>query len=284
MKRLTRRRALLGLGTMLFVPTTPAIIKPSQAGNILYDGLISSAGGCVTAGSGVPLDGLVTTGAWSASRKLYTAFGGSFYSGAAGFTLFDQSGNSQDFTNGGGTTSAACTQSVAGVVFGGSNWLNSPSATYVTATDGYMITTIRPTSFTSDVPVSPYLNAVVLLNSGQNFGITVSNNSGSPLAYAINWGVNNFASNSIVANTIYVVEWRHQSGTVFCRVNGGTETSQASGNTSTSGFMQMGGRVTSNMFVGQIYEAAIFSGSDVPSSGTRDALVQSFGLYAGATV
>lgn len=235
------------------------------------------------------MDGLTPTGAWSASRKLFTAYAGSNYSSAPLFTFFDQSGNARDFTTGSTATNPTvpCTARVAGVLFDSDqDWLDTaaPITDFIAAANGYMIVTIRPTSFaTNGTP--GYNNSSVLFASSQNAGITTSNNGGSPIAWITNWdGSADQVSVSIAANTTYVLEWRHEGGVLYQRKNGTGETSTASGNTDLSvATLNMGGRnLAPSSFMGQIFEAAVFS--TVPNLATRDALVQSFGLYAGAAV
>lgn len=231
------------------------------------------------------MDGLTPTGAWSASRKLYTAYVGLNYSSAAGFTFFDQSGNARDFVKGATATAPTvpCTQRVAGVLFAAGNWLdNNVLSDFIATGAGYMIVTIRPTAFDTD-NTPGYNNSAVIAASSQNAGITTSNNAGSPIAWINNFGTTNQVSVSIAANTTYVLEWRHEGGFLYQRKNGTGETSTVSGNTTLAGTLNMGGRnLAPAPFAGQIFEAAVFS--TVPNLVTRDALVQSFGLYAGAAV
>lgn len=240
-------------------------------------------------GSAPPLDGLSPTGAWSVSRKLLTSFNGSFYGLTSGevSTLFDQSGNARDFlANGGGATRPSLDNStpVAALGYDGSaDWLATGVvlSSFITATDGYMIVSCKPTGFTTNNGTA-YLNATLFQDSGGNFGSTTRANDGSPLLYSTNWGGGQVVQNSIAADTAYVVETRHQGGNFFQRVNGANEQTIASGNTSLGGTLNLGGRSLAAGFQGLIYEAAIFA--TIPSLVTRNALVQSFGSQAGASV
>lgn len=229
-----------------------------------------------------PLDGLSPTAAWSASRQLLTAYGGAFYNLTSGRvdTLYDQSGNSRDMTQATGATRPVIDPSVVvdALNFAGSQQLAITTAVsnFISATDGYMIATVRNASFLSD-SATPYVNSYVLQDNGQNFGLTVRDNSGSPLYYV--GSDPNYLSASIVAGTTYVIEWRHAGGTLYQRTNGAGETSMSAGNTNVSGtIFRMGG----SSFNGLIYEAATFS--SVPTLSERNAMVQAFGLYAGASV
>lgn len=231
-----------------------------------------------------PLDGLSPTGAWSASRKLLTAYGGSYYTltSSAVSTLFDQSGNSRDFTQAvAGDRPTIATSTVDGLLFDGSNdFLQTAAAmsSFISVSDGYMIVSFRPTGFPSD-SATFYANSPIIQDDNQNTGITVRANGGSPLIYAGNYP--NPVNSSIVVNTPYVEEWRHEGGVLYQRVNGAGEVSVASGNSADIAVVvNMGARTVA--YQGYIFEAAMFS--TVPSLSARDALVQSLGLYVGASV
>lgn len=231
-----------------------------------------------------PLDGLTFTGAWSASRKLYTAYGGSFYNITSGRvdTFYDQSGNSRDLTQAVGVTRPIVDTSTATTALyfngtpGNANNLSITTSlsNFLSAGSGYMVATVKNLTFQSDSPALPYTNAAIMLDSGQNAGMTVSNNSGAPLVYAINNGA---VSGSILANVTYVIEWRHESGTLYKRINGANETSAADGNTNLTGtFFRMGWQGLDAL----VFEAAITS--TIPTLAQRDAIALSFGLRAGA--
>lgn len=233
-----------------------------------------------------PLDGLTTTGAWSASRKLYSSFGRpSFYTlGTSGVdVLFDQSGNGRDLNNSSGGGISQPTISGIGMVFDGVNdYLTSSAAfnNFITATDGYMIVTCKPTGFPTNSATKEN-NSVIIQSTTQNAGMVTRANGGSPIYYA--GSDPNYLSASIAADTVYVMEWRHEGGVLYQRTNGTGETSMAAGNTHVDGNLNLGGRfLTAVSFQGEIYEAVVFS--TVPDLATRDALVQRLGLYAGASV
>lgn len=255
----------------------------------LAGALGASAGGGGGGGGPPPLDGLSgLTGAWSPSRKLLTAYGGSFYgltSGAVS-TLYDQSGNTRNFVlpASNGTKPGLDTTTIAALSYdGASNRLevNIALSNFISATDAYVICSVKPTGFPTNSGTS-YLNAPIVQDSSQNFGQTTRANSGSPLLYSTNWGGGQNVQHSIVANTAYVVETRHQGGTFYQRLNGSNEQSVSSGNTTVTGTLNLGGRALATSFQGLIYEVAIFS--TVPNSTDRDALVQAFGTYVGASV
>lgn len=254
---------------------------PSNVQQVLA-ALHAAAGG----GGGPPfLDSLSPTGAWSASRAMLTSFVGSRYTTATGVdVLTDQTGlgSSRNFVQ--PTTAnqpTITTDVVEALSFDGSNDKMSTTAIntdFISASSGYMIVSIKPTGFPTDDGTF-YINSPVLQDNGQNTGITVRANGGSPLIYAGNYP--QVVQSSIVANTKYVVEWRHEGGTLYQRINGAGEVSVASGNSATfSAVMNMGG--LTNVYQGLIYEAAMFT--TIPNLAARDALVQAMGLYVGASV
>jgi hypothetical protein len=240
-------------------------------------------------GPGAPfLDGLSPTGAWSPSRKMKTAYGGALYSLTSGDvqTLYDQSGNARDFgaPGGGGTLPSLDTSTaVAALRYdGAADWLKGGAlSNFITATDAYMICSFKATGFATDTATS-YLNAALFQDDG-NIGTTTRANAGSPLLYSTNWGGGQSVQHSIVANTAYVVETRHQGGVLYQRLNGANEQSIASGNTALSAdFLNLGGRSLSTAHMGLIYEAVIFS--TIPTLAERNALVQAMGSYVGASL
>lgn len=252
--------------------------------------------GCLGDGSPIGvMDGLTSTGAWSVSRKLFTAYAGSFYSLTSDVvdTLFDQSGNLRDLTqnfNPAFRPNILCDMSatVSALNYDGvDDALDSgalPASNFITVNAGYMIVSFKPTAFTTDF-IPAYLNSALLQDRGENAGLTISDNSGSPVVWANNWtGSPKQVSNPVVANTAYVVEWRHEGGMLYNRLNGDTETSIVAGTTvpDLSLVLGLGGRFLAASFSGYIYEAATFA--VVPDLTTRDALVQAFGTYVGAAV
>lgn len=292
MSRLLTRRGLLRTAGL----AAPALLMPqalAQFGACL-PGFCRSTVGCIN-NPGTPLEGLSgVTGAWSASRKMYSSYVGPFYTlsgGNAVDILYDQSGASRDFSyqSTGTRPTVVCAPTLTGLLYNGStDWLSTGQAlsNFITATDGYMIASFIATGFSTNntAPTQPYNNAPVILDLQQNAGIVTTDNSGSPLIYSINWGSNNYAQQSILANVPYVAEWRHQAGVLYSRLNGDQlgETFQASGNTTLTGPLILGGRLLTPGHTGYIYEAAIFS--TIPVLAVRDALVHNLGTYIGAVV
>lgn len=253
---------------------------------VLTDGFAPSGGGGAGGGGSPapapPLDGLTTTGAWSVSRKLFTSYAGSFYSLTTGAvdTLFDQSGSSRNFSS--TTNRPAIGHSVVdGLLFDGVNdemVTAAAMSSFISTSIGYMIASFRPTGFPTDNSLF-YANSPILQDQNQNVGITVRANSGSPLIYSGNYP--NSVQSSIAANTPYVAEWRHESGTLYQRINGAGEVSATSGTSgSLAGVLRMGARTVA--YQGYIFEVAIFA--TVPALAIRNQLVQALGTYVGASV
>lgn len=244
--------------------------------------LFGTAGG----GGGVthPLDGLSPTGAWSLSRDLLSAYsGGSRYTDVSGAIsqLTDQSGNTRNFTDGGivgqrPTLTTAGPNSRACADFDGSTdfLIASALSNFISASSGLMIVGCIIDAITLNNAVA-YQNDSLLVDSGLFAGIYLRNTGGGQ-AIAYNWdGNEDKAVATIATATPYVLHWRHEGGNVYMGVNG-TETSVASGNTSTlTGILRMAGSQYSNC---KVFEAATFS--TVP--GTMAAVISDMKTWIGA--
>jgi hypothetical protein len=89
----------------------------------------------------------------------------------------------------------------------------------------------------------------------------------------------------ITIGTPYVVEFRHEAGVIYQRINNGVESSKASGNSAlTAAFRMFAGWGSSSMyFQGRIFELVTFSTS-IPTAEQRAALVTNMGNWIGATI
>lgn len=240
-----------------------------------------------------PLDGLSPTGAFSFSRKLLSAYGGSFYTTNTGVVdaLLDQSGNSYDLTQGTGadrpTPATAGPNSVAcGDFDGAGDYLTGTAiSNLISNSAGYVIATVLIDAVANNA-ANVYQNNAIFSDSGGFVGIFAKNVSGTtPTFFAYNWDGNadSDSGSAFSLATAYVLTWRHESGTLYLSVNGGTETTVASGNTSTmTGNLRLGAQGAGTFLDGKIFEAATFS--TIPTSGQRTAMIQDFGLYVGAAV
>ncbi|MBR1246140.1 hypothetical protein JQ609_04250 [Bradyrhizobium sp. AUGA SZCCT0169] len=163
-----------------------------------------------------------------------------------------------------------------------------PISDLITASSGYVVVSIRPDAVSQDVGVAfGYLNANVLNFGGfAGAGGVLAIRAGG-IFYAFNHdGARDCAASASGAVPIggnpCVIEWRHEGGNIYQRVNGGGETSVASGNTADlSNVLKMGyGNQTGTFFNGKIFEAMIYAA--VPTQAERDAIVHDMMLWVGA--
>jgi hypothetical protein len=127
-------------------------------------------------------------------------------------------------------------------------------------------------------------NANVLIFSGLRGGLTLRT-GGILYAYNHDGNEDNAASAAgavPIGGNPCVIEWRHEGGQIYQRVNGANETSVASGNTSDlTGVLRMGSNTfTGSFFNGKIFEAMIYS--TVPTQAERDAIVSDMMIWVGA--
>lgn len=237
-------------------------------------------------GQGIPLDAYTTgmTGAWSMGRQLLTSYGGAFYTPVSGEVnvLLDQSGNSRNLT-------ATAANTRPGVTTAGPNSraaadfdrdpanepiLSGPQLSSIIANNnGFIVAIVQIDSYTSaafnlfyDTLVFMALNASTTGN-----GIYGFNNDGA--------GDFTTISTAMAAGAVHVVTWRHESGTLAISIDGGTEVTVASGNTSTmTGTFRFGNAGTSSLD-GKLLE--MYSWSTTPSSGDRTAIINQAKTYAG---
>jgi len=95
-----------------------------------------------------------------------------------------------------------------------------------------------------------YDNDAIISEGTGNFGLVLKNNAGAyTICYANFDGSDDSVCKSISINTTYVVMARHESGNIYISINGGAETSAASGNTSGVG---------APVYIGRNYNAAQF--------------------------
>jgi hypothetical protein len=235
------------------------------------------------------LDGLSgVTGAYSFSRDLLTSFaGGTKYttSGSNITAWNDQSGNARNLGTPGtdpvlvtaGPNSRSASSHTSSRPF--TSVAGDPLSDFITASDAYVIISFIASSLTGVAASVPDNNGL-LSDSNSRFGIY--GKSAGTLHCWNNDGVGDSNSVAISTATAYVVEIRHQGGTLGIRINGGSEATVASGNTNAlTGTISLANAagVGLNWF-GNIFEAAFFN--TVPSLGQRDALAANFKTWIGA--
>jgi hypothetical protein len=202
-----------------------------------------------------PLDGVSgVTGAWSMSRKLLSAYGGSFYTDAGGgaiSTIFEQSSGIADRNLTDGATSTrrpaattAGTHSVAMADFDGtSDNLQTVQATLnlYSTSEGVIFFAGIIDAYTLN-SATVWANDLIVGDNGGNSGL-YGRNTGGGTIYGYNFDTNVDADSAIVSiATPVVLSWRHKSGTVFLGVNGVEGAGVASGNTTgLTGVLKVGG-------------------------------------------
>jgi len=244
-----------------------------------------------------PLDGLSNlTGAWSFSRKLLSAYGGSFATASTNTTLFNQEGTTlRDLVQTGvsptgrapalstaGPNSRACgdfdgtDDCLVGQSAAALGNLGSNSSLYI------IISGIFDT-LTLDNNTNKDRNHRIMIDTADDIGI-MGRLGG--ILYGYNFDTNaDFAASSsgaITAGTPYVLEWYHSGGNVGLSINGGTDITTASGNTSSVlGLLAIGGLTSgTGPFDGKIFELAAFS--VLPNSTIRGNLVTDMRNWIGA--
>lgn len=243
--------------------------------------------------AGPPLDGLSgVTGAFSAGRKLLTAYGGAYYNLTSGKvdTFYDQSGSGRNLTQ----VSAAARPVIETV--------NAHDAISFDGTDDQLSTTVSGLTIDAflnnnsglvfasfvfdDVNGSNnaniYDNDPVFADSGGYIGAFVK--QGSFQHYNWDGSADVTAAVTISAGTTYVGLWRHDASNLYRTLNGGTEASVASGSTqSMAGLLylaqgRIGGGVNADIKILEF----ITMDTD-PGSTARAALMTNMMSYAGAS-
>ncbi len=225
------------------------------------------------------LDGVSgVTGAWSMSRALLTSFGaGSKYTDVSGFvsSFNDQSGSSRDFTGSVGQRPAVATagpSSLACASFDGTDDRLTTAAllsSFMSASAGYMLWSFRINTISAN-DGNPYANEPVCGDTGGYMGLYIRNTASTPeTAQAYNFSGGNQSAESAVisASTDYVIEWWHDSGSVYLCVNNGTPISVSSGNTDVvSGALGLGRGYSSSGIFSDVDIFEGFIASAVPAS------------------
>ena len=223
-----------GLGSMAGVGASIA----AAGGTAVGIGSMTGVGAAISA----PLDGLAAvTGAWSLSRDLLSSFiGGTRFtqSGSNLTGVNDQSGNARNL----GTPLVDPVVATAGPLSRTASQMTTsnqrlqtaagdPLSDFISNSTGYIIVSGIFTTLTAN-QANVWLNHCLMVDTGLFMGI---HGKTGGLALAANWdGSSDSTSVSISTATAYVFEWRHEGGTLGLRVNGGTEATTASGNTTKS--------------------------------------------------
>ncbi|MFD1982462.1 hypothetical protein ACFSOZ_07185 [Mesorhizobium newzealandense] len=232
------------------------------------------------AGPPPPLDGLSPTGAYSLSRDLLTSFAGNArYNGTTTASqLNDQTGA--------GSRNLAASPTNLTVQTAGPNsrtsakcdainqqFSGSVMSNFISATSGYYIASFLLWSAAGS-------NNLVFGDGNTNLGLYLqpgklnSYNQGQ-------WAPALGSGFAVSTATAYVAEWRHESGNLYCRLNGGSWSgATVSGNSTLTGALNIGGKGGSGQAPINFFEGATFS--TVPSTTVQDALVADFKAWIGA--
>jgi hypothetical protein len=252
----------------------------------------------VAVSSGGTHPGASAVWAVSRSRALVQSYTGDLdevISGAVQ-TLYDQSGNGRNLsaiasiarpiaTTSGPNSRECCDFSPASPSSGHlmDTDAGDPVSDLISASAGYIVVTIRPDVITQNSSTASS-NATIFSFGSLRGGLTLRTGG---IFYAYNWdGAEDIAASAAgavpVGGNPCVIEWRHEGGNIYQRVNGAGETFVASGNsTDLTGVLRMGANsLTGTFFNGKIFEAMIYA--TVPTQAERDAIVNDLMIWVGA--
>lgn len=234
-----------------------------------------------------PLDGITITAAYSASRSLRAAFTGyplvAVNDAVASFR--DQVG-SQHITGTGSARPALVTvngrlaadfDGVDDIMSAGSAYTN-----FIAVGAAYACFSIYPDAITSNQSNS-YSNHTVFGDSGDFIGLNLKAGA-TAIAYNYDGTVDNPTGVAITAGAPHTVEWRHTGGSLDLRVDGGSWSSVASGNTSGGSTLNIGGNINAaatQAFNGKIAEFVFCQ--TVPSGANQDAIRLALATHIGGT-
>jgi len=280
-------------GVVSGTPTTAGVyasivIRATDAVSATAD--LASFAITVSAGA-APLDAVASvTGAWSFSRNMLTSFGaGTRYTKASGVlinSLKDQSGNGRHFdstttANQPSETTAFPTNVLCADLDGVNDFFAGPAfSSFIAASSGAFVVSVIIDAVTLNTGTS-YSNHGIFGDSGAYIGLHAANLSGVTF-YAFNWDGN--VDNAITTGTTgtpYVIMWRHHGGNINISINGGSETTVASGNTSNlTGVLYLGsgaGATSCNCKI-----AEVFATSNGSQTAALAAAIANMKTYIGA--
>lgn len=254
--------------------------------------LLGSGGAAAAAAPPPPLDGLSDlTGAYSFSRDLLTSFiGNARYADSSGAitSLEDQSGNNRDFTDGAQVARRPALVSTgpnnrAAAQFDGSSDFLTSSVTitnFITNTTAYLILSGRADNITTaDATVQN--NDAIILDSNACMGAFLHSTTPSLKGmHHDGGGTRDQTDHAIAVGTVFVVELRHEGGNFSSRLNGGSWSTVASGNTLAVNGNWWLGRTTGLFSEVTVFELAIFN--VVPNDTQKDALAADLKTWIGA--
>lgn len=234
------------------------------------------------------LDGTSPTGAYSASRKLLTAYNSPFYTEDAGqvSSLLDQSGNTRNLVQ-----ANAVLQPVLETKFGkqglrfkptGSQLVGGMLPEFITPTSAYMIV-----SFSSDAISQAQIQGSKVVTDSAEGGFIITAQMNSVPDYGI-YGLQ-FDGNydltphvPMQLDTRYVVEFRKTDTTMYLRVNRGTEVEVPNATLTAMNYNLWLSGAGNRLHNGMIWEFAIWSA--IPDETKRNQIAASFMSNVGLSV
>lgn len=166
------------------------------------------------------------SGWWLASRGTTgTSEVTAWASGKAGVAAFAKSGTGPALT-------AAVFGGNPGLLFDGATMGMIGPASLIAQGEGTILALVKPTDFINDAAAHYNNDMYVADNGGAAYGIVGRKNT--PRVYAYNYdGTQDTAgSTAAVADSVYLLQWRHSGGQLYFRVNEAAESAgTASGNT-----------------------------------------------------
>lgn len=132
---------------------------------------------------------------------------------------------------------------------------------FITASEFDVLVAFSADVINSTNHANPWENTGILIDSYGYFGLYLKN--GFLLGY--NWDSNSDTiSIALSTSTAYVVRFRHSGGNIYMSINGGSESSVASGDTGDiiSGYVRIGNNYLNRFFNGQIGRIVIANTGD----------------------
>lgn len=279
----------------LGLPVTEAPLIGGQKYGIAVTKVAANGLPVTFEGLSPPLDALAATvmGAYSVGRPLFSSFNGARIVGsgtvsswinqkAGGAPAFDQATTAyQPTLVNAGPKNVPALDFIDGAPGTGNSMQSGFTSNHIVAASGYIVV-----SFIADVidaNTTIYYNECLLGDSGANLGIYLK--AGDTINSYMSDGASKTSAVAVTEGLPYVVEWRHEAGTLYLRVNGETETSVAAGNTAgissvfRIGSWQIPPTIASSLD-GKIFEIVTFA--TVPTLAERNALVANMKSYVGA--
>ena len=235
-----------------------------------------------------PLDGLTITAAYSASRALISTFNAyplvavndavsSFRDQVSTQHIVQATAAYRPALTTVGGRLAADFDGTDDIMSAGATWTN-----FMAVGAGYACFSIYPDAITSN-SATVYNNHCIFGDSGDYLGLFLKSGA-TANAYNYDGTVDSPTGVAITAGAPHTVEWRHTGGSLDLRVDGGSWSSVASGNTSGGSTLNIGGNVNAaatQAFNGKIAEFVFCQ--TVPSSTNQDNIRAALAAHIGGT-